>query len=97
MADNIVQIKAEREALATELAELKDKYRKLEEAHARLQTSHVEYESKLSQQGVKIKKEYVYRDDECRPVPIGGVCPICAWDRNTQRKPGDKNREPHPV
>jgi hypothetical protein len=97
MPESLAQIKATLAARETELADLKVKYRKLEEAFAQLQTSHTEYENKLASAGIRIKKEYIYKDDECRPVPIHGACEKCGWNRDTQMRPGDKNREPHPL
>jgi rRNA maturation endonuclease Nob1 len=103
-AATLAQVKAESAAKDVELAELKKKLRLVEEAYARLQTSHIELQTKA---GIKEKKPYVYRDDECRGVHEGEVCPQCGYDnrrmiddqRNPrfQMKTGDNHKSAHPI
>jgi hypothetical protein len=42
----------------------------------------------------KRKPEYIYADDECRPVAPNGTCPHCGWVRGGKRA---EDREPHAV
>ncbi len=94
MADDIKAIKGERDALKAENKELHAEVKKLKEDFAQQQNTLHEL---MAKSGFKLKKEYVYGDDECRPVPLHGVCDKCGWVRDTQKKPGDDKKEPHPV
>ncbi len=93
MPDDVKQIKAELAARTTEAAALKAENRKLEERLMMIETSHKEYISKFG----ALPKPYAYREDECRPVGVHGTCGICGWVYDSGRRPGDKNKEPHPV
>lgn len=93
MPDDVKQLKAELTARNAENAGLKAENRKLEERLAMIETSHKEYISKFG----AWPKPYEYRDDECRPVGPHGTCGLCGWEFDSGRRPGDKQKEPHPV
>jgi len=97
MPDDIRQIRAERQALQVENAALHKQVAKLEEDLARQQLTLHELMNKT---GAKLKVEYQYGEDECRPLAVNSVCEKCGWDnrpgsRTYQMKPGDKGRSTH--
>lgn len=80
---------------------LQDEYKSLQNDRERLQQALADKTRELAElqqaHGIKVKPPYEYGDDECRPVSPGGKCEQCGWDYNTQRRPDDEKREPHPV
>lgn len=94
MADDIKAIKGERDSLKAENKELHAEVKKLKEDFAQQTTA---FHELMAKTGHKLKKEYQYAEDECRPVPMHGVCDKCGWSRDTQMKPGDSKKEPHAI
>lgn len=95
MADDVKQIKAERDALSRENMALKAELRKVQEAHAQLDTAVKEYASKHGP--LPKPREPQEGDSPCGPVAPHAKCPVCGWDADTHIKPGMTGRQPHSV
>lgn len=94
------RIESAHESLVAEHGRLLIEHQDLKEKYANLEAKHDDVVRQLTELQLAhglIAKTYEYKDDECRPVPPGGVCEKCGWNRDLQMKPGDKAREPHPV
>lgn len=90
----------ERDEAYRQYKELMAKYEKLELAHAQLMVSHNELVSKNP--GWKLKKDYEYGQDECRPLTLGSICEKCGYvyilgHPRFMMRPNDKAREPHAI
>ncbi|SRR6266851_1011616 len=94
--------------LQMEHGELKAQHEKLQITHGMLKNDRDRLIASLSDlkreltelqqaHGIIVRPQYEYKEDECRPVPVNGVCEQCGWDYATQRRPDDTQREPHPI
>jgi hypothetical protein len=97
-AADFQRMRSERDAARAEKDMWRDKYRKLEQQHATVQTTLQEL---MNVTGAKPKKAYEYGKDECKPVMLGQICEKCQWDYRPDSprfmmRPTDKAREPHP-
>ena len=94
MPEDIKTVKGERDSLRKENMELRAKVLKLEQDFASTQTNLHEL---MAKHGASLKKPYEYAEDECRPVPLHGVCEQCGWVRQTQLRPGETKRSAHSI
>lgn len=97
LAEENAALHEQNDKLAAELATFGDKYSALQAKYEALQLDHNQMIAALPpavRKSLSKKSDYVYGDNECRPVVRGQTCTNCGWSAD---KSNPKHTEVHPI